>query len=598
MSDKISEDRPRGRSLRPLRALWPFLKPYRGTLVLAAIVLVVAAAAMLSMPVALRHVIDEGFSADNLNRVNQYFVAFFAVAFVFGIFAALRFYLVIWLGERVVADIRSTLYTRIIGMDASFFEVTKTGEVLSRLTTDTTLVQSIAGAGLSIALRSSLTLVGGIFMLLYTNLKLTGFMLLFMPLVIAPMILVGRRIRRLSMTAQEKVADSSGLADETRNAVQTVEAFTLESRQVAKFSGKIEASFVAAVKRIRVRAFMTAMGISLIFSAITMVMWFGSRTVMSGAMSGGQLGEFVLYGFFVGMSGASLSELWGEIMRAAGAMERIAELLAVTPAIAPPTHPEHLPEKINGRIEFQQLNFCYPSRPETPAISDLSLTVDAGETVAVVGPSGAGKSTLFQLLLRFYDPQSGQILVEGVDISQLDPKELRANVGLVAQETTLFGESVLENIRFGNPAASDTDVVEAARQAAADEFIDRLPQKYETFLGERGNRLSGGQRQRIAIARAILKNPPILLLDEATSSLDAASEQLVQQAMENLQANRTTLVIAHRLATVKNADRIVVMDNSRIIATGTHQQLLQDNELYRELARLQFRDDESSDSTG
>ncbi len=593
MPDHSTEDRPKGRTVRPLVALWPFLKPYRSTLILACIVLIVAAAALLAIPAAARLVIDEGFSANNVNAVNQYFLGFLSVAIVFGFFAALRFYLVIWLGERVVADIRRAIYARVIDMDTSFFEVTRTGEVLSRLTTDTTLVQSIAGAGLSIALRSSLTLIGGLFLLFYTNFKLTMYMLMFMPVILVPLILVGRRIRKLSMKSQEKIADSSGLADETLNAVQTIQAFTLEERQKGRFNEKIEDSFIAAVKRIRVRALMTAMGVTLVFGAITFVMWLGSRTVMSGHMSAGELGEFVMYGFFVGMSVATLSELWGEVMRAAGAMERIGELLAVQSAIRTPTKPLSLPASIRGGIRFEAVTFAYPSRPSIAAIDDLNLTINPGDTVAIVGPSGAGKSTLFQLLLRFYDVDAGAILIDGIDIAKLDPQRLRANLGLVPQETNLFGETAMENIRLGRPDASDTEVMEAARAAAAEEFILRLPEKYDTFLGERGSRLSGGQRQRIAIARAILKNPPILLLDEATSSLDASSEQLVQTAMHSLQQGRTTLVIAHRLATVKNADKILVMDRAKIVASGTHHELLQSNPLYAELAKLQFREAKS-----
>ncbi len=553
----------------------------------AALVLVIAAVAMLAMPVAARLVIDQGFGNADVDFVNRYFLAFLGIAIVFGLFAALRFYLVIWLGERVVADIRDAIYRRIIYMDASFFEVTKTGEVLSRLTTDTTLVQSIAGAGLSIALRSTLTLAGGMTMLIYTNPRLSLYMLASLPLVLVPLLLVGRRIRKLSNKSQGKIADSSGLADETLNAIQTVQAYTMEPAQTQRFKTTIEASFQAAVKRIRARALMTALGISLVFGAITGVIWLGSRAVMGGDMSAGQLSEFVIYGFFVGMAAASLSELWGEIMRAAGAMDRLAELLAVKPAIRAPAEPIESPIR-DGRVELENVTFCYPSRPKQPALSDLSLTIEPGETIAFVGPSGAGKSTVFQLLLRFYDPQSGSIRIDGVDIKNRDPNFLRGAIGLVAQETLLFGTSARENIRLGMPEADDAAVTAAASAAAADEFITALPEGYETFLGERGMRLSGGQRQRIAIARAFLKNPPVLLLDEATSALDAESEQLIQKAMERLQQGRTTLVIAHRLATVQDANRIVVLDEARITAIGTHSELMQTSPLYARLAALQF----------
>ncbi|MEM1261134.1 MAG: ABC transporter transmembrane domain-containing protein [Pseudomonadota bacterium] len=589
MADSTN-DRPRGKSLQPLKALWPFLAPYRARLAFAIVVLIVAAAAMLALPIAVQFVIDEGFGSDNAALVNRYFIGFFLVTLVFGLFAALRFYLVIWLGERIVADMRNAVYARIIDMDAEFFEETRTGEVLSRLTTDTTLVQSISGAGLSIALRSSLTLVGALAMMLYTNPTLTAYMLVLIPVIIVPLIAVGRRIRHLSSSAQEKIADSSALADETLNAIQTVQAFTLEATQKARFSDRIDASFVAAVRRIQVRALLTALAVVLIFGAMTFVLWMGSRAVMQGSLTAGELSRFVLYGMFVGGSAASLSELWGEIMRAAGAMDRIAQLLAVEPAIAAPDDPQPLPQPVRGRIDYADVRFFYPSRPEAPALDAFSLSIHAGETVAFVGPSGAGKSTAFQLLLRFFDPQAGQISIDGIDIASLDPLALRRSIGFVPQDTALFAENVRENIRFGRPEADDAAVAAAARDAAADEFVDRLPQRYDTFLGERGQRLSGGQRQRIAIARAFLKNPPILLLDEATSSLDAASERLIQEAMQRLKRGRTTLIIAHRLATIMTADKIVLIDQGRINAIGSHDELLQRSPLYARLAELQFND--------
>ncbi len=588
MVDSVSSERPKGKSLKPLRTLVPFILHYRGVLAGALAALLVASFAMLSLPVALRYLIDNGFVANDVDTVNRYFGWFFAAAVVFGGFAALRYYLVTWLGERVVADLRNAVYRRVIHMDPTFFEVTRTGEVLSRMTTDTTLVQSISGVSLSIALRSLVNLVGGLVMLALTSTQLTLYILLGVPVVILPIIIVGRRIRGQSRTAQDRVADTSGLAGETLNAIQTVQAFTLEDLQIERFSEAVADSFKAAIRRVRTRAGLTALGIILVFGAITMILWGGSRAVLAGALTGGQLAQFLMYSMFVGSSAAALSEIWGEVQRGAGAMERLAELMGATPAIKAPPKPVPLPYAARGSIRFSKVSFSYPSRPEALALDDFSLEVEPGETVAFVGPSGAGKSTSFQLLLRFYDPQSGTIEVDGVNVASTDPHDLRQRIGLVPQETVLFGETARENIRYGRPAATNFDVEQAAVAAAADEFISELPEAYDTFLGERGTRLSGGQRQRIAIARAILKDPPILLLDEATSSLDAESERLVQIALEGLMENRTTLIIAHRLATVKKVDRIVVIDRGRIVATGSHEQLIRDNPLYARLAELQF----------
>jgi ATP-binding cassette subfamily B protein len=588
MTDPAHSDRPAARSIRPLRTLWPFIRPYGGTLAAALAALLIASLAMLAMPVALRYLIDNGFIAQDAGTVNRYFLWFLAATVVFSLFAALRYYLVTWLGERVVADLRNAVYARVIRMDPAFFEVTRTGEVLSRLTTDTTLVQGIAGSGLSIALRSALSLVGGLVMLVLTSARMAGYTLLGIVVVVLPVILVGRTIRRLSRQSQDRVADTSGLAGETLNAMQTVQSFTLENLQTRRYADAVRDSFRTAVRRIRMNALLVGLAFVLVFCMLTLFLWAGSRAVLEGEMSGGQLGQFLMYAFFVGSSATALSSLWGEIQRAAGAMERLTELLQAQPEIRAPTRPESLPERVVGRIRFEHVTFSYPSRPDERALDDFNLEVEPGDTVAIVGPSGAGKSTCFQLLLRFYDLLGGSIRVDGVDIAQLDPGELRGQIGLVPQETVLFGETALENIRYGRPGASDAEVRAAARLAAADGFIEQLPEGYETFLGERGTRLSGGQRQRIAIARAILKDPPILLLDEATSSLDAESEQLVQQALEGLMTNRTTLVIAHRLATVKKVDRILVMDRGRVEAIGTHAELIADNPLYARLAELQF----------
>jgi ATP-binding cassette subfamily B protein len=591
MAEPSSSERPKAKSLRPLRSLWPFIRPYSLMLAAAMAALLIAAVAMLALPVALRYLIDNGFIAQDVATINRYFGWFLAAALVFSIFAALRYYLVSWLGERVVADIRNAVFDRVIRMDPAFFEVTRTGEVLSRLTTDTTLVQSISGVGLSIALRSSLSLLGGLFMMVWTSPQLAAYVMAGIPMVVLPVVIVGRKIRSLSRQSQDRVADTSGLAGETLSSMQTVQAFTLEELQAERYSAAVVRSFRTALRRLRMNAVLTGMSFALMFVALTFLLWKGSHSVVAGKMSGGELGQFLMYAMFVGSSAAALSSLWGEIQRAAGAMERLAELLAAEPDIAAPPEPLPFTQRCQGNIRFEQVDFRYPSRPETPALDGFDLDIKAGETVALVGPSGAGKTTVFQLLLRFYDSTSGSIRIDGNEISRFDPQELRRQIGLVPQETVLFGSSAMENIRYGRPDATDAEVHQAAALAAADGFIRALPEGYDTFLGERGTRLSGGQRQRIAIARAILKNPPILLLDEATSALDAESELLVQQALEGLMHDRTTLVIAHRLATVKKVDRIVVLDHGKVQAIGNHEELIRNDPLYARLAALQFSDD-------
>jgi ATP-binding cassette subfamily B protein len=559
-----------------------------GTLFLAMAALLLASAAQLTIPVAIRYLIDAGLLADSAESIDRYFLALFVVAIAFALFSAFRFYLVTWMGERVVADIRDAVYRHVVRLDPTFFEVTKTGEVLSRLTTDTTLIQSISGAGLSFTLRAALNMTGAIIMLIVTAPRLAGMILVLLPLVIVPIILIGRRVRTLSRASQDRIADTSGLAGETLNAIATVQAFTMERLQSSRYGEAVSVAFETAVKRIRIRALLTAIAILFIFGAITFVLWIGTRSVMAGEMTGGQLGQFLLYAIFAAAAAAGLSEMWGEVQRAAGAMERLIELLDAKPAIVAPPNPEPLPEQSHGTISLESVSFCYPSRPDTFAIKDFTLDVESGETLAIVGPSGAGKSTLFQLLLRFYDPESGCIRVDGVDVRRADPEAVRSRIGLVPQETIIFGTSARENIGYGRPGASDDEIVAAAKAAAADEFILQLPDGYEAFLGERGTRLSGGQRQRIAIARAILKDPPILLLDEATSSLDAESERVVQEALEHLMEDRTTIIIAHRLATVLKADRIVVMDQGKIVDIDTHDELVRKDSLYARLAELQF----------
>lgn len=583
-------NRPKGRSLRPLRALVPFIRPYSGTLALAIVSLLLASGAFLLTPIAVRYVIDFGFSSEDAANVDRYFIYLLGVVILLGVAGAARAYFLTWLGERVVADLRDAVFRHMIRMDASFFEVTKIGEVMSRLTADTTLIQSISGVGLSIILRSSIQFFGALILLGLTNLKLMGYILVLFPAVLVPVLIIGRWVRRLSRDSQDRIADASGLATETLTAAQTVQAFTAEDMESRRFGDLIRISFETAVRRVKARAFFSMTAITGMFSALILVLWIGARAVLAGEMSGGELGQFVLYALFVAMSAAALSETWGEVQRAAGAMERLLELLAAEPQIKAPENPVPFPDHREGRIRFEEVTFSYPSRPSTLALDNLVLEIKPGEKVAFVGPSGAGKSTTFQLIMRFYDPQKGRIVIDGVDVAMADPVDVRGRIGIVPQETVIFGASARDNIRFGRPGASVDEIEAAAKAAAADEFIRELPEGYDTFLGERGTRLSGGQKQRIAIARAILKDAPILLLDEATSSLDAESERLVQEALEFLEKDRTTIVIAHRLATVLEADRIVVMDQGRIVDIGRHKELVARDPLYARLAELQFGD--------
>ena len=581
-------------SLAAFKGLLPFLRPYRRQFALAGIALLFAAGATLAIPAAFKQMIDLGFGAaagaHSIRNVDATFLALFGVATVLGIATAARFYMVSWLGERVTADIRSAVYSHVVNQSPEFFETTQTGEVLSRLTTDTTLIQTVVGTSISLALRNTLLFLGGLVMLFVTSAKLTAIILGLLVAVIVPIVLFGRRVRKLSRDSQDRIADASALAGEILNAMPTVQAYTHEKIEAKRFGASVEGAFAAAMQRIRARAFLTMLAIVLVFGTIVFVLWLGAHAVLQGTMTGGDLGQFILYASIVAGSIGALSEVMGEAQRAAGATERLLELLAARSSIRNPAHPRPLPARTGGgaALALRDVTFAYPSRQDTAALSHVSLDIKPGETVAVVGPSGAGKTTLFQLLLRYYDPQAGAIKLDGVDIRDLDLHLLRGAIGIVPQDTVIFSADAMENIRYGRPDASDEEVIKAARLAAAHEFIERLPQGYRSFLGERGVRLSGGQRQRIAIARALLKNPPLLLLDEATSALDAESERLVQGALEAAMVGRTTIIIAHRLATVQRADRIVVMEDGRVVETGTHASLVALGGIYANLAALQF----------
>ncbi len=583
----LEQERQGSKRIGALSGLWPFLKPYKLLIVLAGFALVLTAGISLMLPLAVRRVID-GFDAGAGQLLDRYFLVALGIAVLLALGTGLRYYLVTRLGERVVADIRKAVFGRVINMSPAFFERIMTGEVLSRITTDTTLILSVIGSSVSVALRNALIFSGGLVLMLFTSAKLSGLVLLIVPVVIVPIVLLGRRLRILSRENQDWIAASSGNASEALSSVQTVQAFTHEGISQAAFDDLTEKSFDSAKKRVTTRAIMTVIVIALIFSGVVGVLWIGMRDVRGGDMSVGALVQFVIYSIMVAGAVGALSEIWGELQRAAGATERLVELLNAPDAVHDPAKPQSLPLPVKGAVRLDNVSFHYPSRPGMAALSAIDLDIAPGETVALVGPSGAGKSTFIQLMQRFYDPSEGTVLLDGVDLRKLSRADFRKHIALVSQDAIIFADSARENIRFGRPEASDSEVEEAARAAAAHTFIERLPEGYDTWMGERGIMLSGGQKQRIAIARAVLRDAPVLLLDEATSALDAESEMLVQSAVEKMAVGRTTIIIAHRLATVRNADRIIVFDEGRIIAQGRHDALVAEGGLYARMAKLQF----------
>jgi ATP-binding cassette subfamily B protein len=579
---------PPARGLRSLTVLWRFVQPYRGRLVIAALALIVAAGCFLVIGQGLKKVVDAGFATGDPHALDTGLVALFGVIVLMAGAVYVRFYSVSWLGERVVSDLRREVFGKLLSQSPAFFEDARTGELISRLTTDTTLLEQVVGTSVSMAVRNALLGIGSLAMLALTSGKLTALVLLVVPLVVGPIIVFGRRVRKLSRQSQDRVADLGAYVDETLHEIRTVQAYTHESEDARAFGARIEDAFGTAKSRIRVRATLVSAVILLVFSAVGVILWIGGHDVMAGRLSAGDLSAFVFYAAMVASAVGAISEVIGDLQRGAGAAERILEILEAPVLVRSPATPSALPPVVRGEVVFDDVSFSYPSRPEPKALDGFSLRIAPGERVALVGPSGAGKSTVFQLLLRFYDPTGGSIRIDGADLSQVPLEGLRRCLALVPQDAAIFATSVRENVRYGRPDASDADVEAACEAAFAMEFIRRLPQGFDTYLGERGIRLSGGQRQRLSIARAILADRPVLLLDEATSALDAESEQMVQKALERLMTNRTVLVIAHRLATVRHADRIAVVDGGKLVGLGSHDELLESNALYARLAALQF----------
>ncbi|ODT07526.1 MAG: ABC transporter [Mesorhizobium sp. SCN 65-20] len=578
----------RGRSLRPLSRLSPYLGRYPKLVVGTVISLILAAVTTLTLPIAVRRMIDHGFSSSDSGFIARYFVMLVAIAALLALASACRYYFVITLGERVVSDIRRDVFSHVTRLSPAFFDTAMSGEIVSRLTADTTQIKSAVGATASVALRNIILGLGALAMMVVTSPKLSGLVIAAIPLIVLPLVAFGRSVRRKSRAAQDTLANATAFASEQIGAIRTLQAFTNERLVTGRFSAAVETAFQAARASVLARAILTFVAIFTIFGSVVAVLWFGSRDVLAGTISPGTLGQFLLYSVFAAGALGALSEVWGELSAAAGAAERITEILAEESSVAAPASPVALPARSTGAIEFRNVNFSYPVRPDRAAVHGLSFTIKPGETVAIVGPSGAGKSTVFSLLLRFYDPENGAVLIDGVDLKKADPEAVRSRIAIVPQDVTVFASSAADNIGFGRPGATQTEIAAAAKAALADEFIEKLQHGYDTQVGERGVTLSGGQRQRIAIARAILRDAPILLLDEATSALDAQSERQVQTALEHLMQGRTTIVIAHRLATVLKADRILVMDGGRVVEEGTHQSLVAKGGVYARLAKLQF----------